>query len=196
MTKRHHAKKPRAKPSAAKHAPREGGVYSDLLAQLARTLWLPHDLDEMEKAARLAAASVLLEDINPAAGVESLLAVQMVATHVAALECLRRAMAGEASPEGRDEHLKHAERLLGIYTRQMDVLGRHRTRDQIFKQRQEQERQAAEPKIRPIMRHVFIKPDGTVDGAEDMTAVYASRLAEGKPVITPARDDAQDASIP
>ena len=38
MTKRHHAKKPRAKPSAAKHAPQDGIVNPDLLAQLSRTL--------------------------------------------------------------------------------------------------------------------------------------------------------------
>ena len=137
-------KKPRSKPAAAKPAPREGGVYADLLAQLARTLWLPHDLDEMEKAARLAAARILLEDINPAAGVESLLAVQMVATHEAAMECLRRSMAPDPSPEERDQNLKHSERLLGLYTRQMDVLGRHRAREDNRRERAQKAVQKAD----------------------------------------------------
>ena len=74
-------------------APQDGTVNPDLLAQLSATLWLPHDLDETEKAARMAAASTLLADTEPAAGIESMIVVQMVATHVPALECLRRSMA-------------------------------------------------------------------------------------------------------
>ena len=38
-------------------APQDGTVNPDLLAQLSATLWLPHDLDETEKAARMAAES-------------------------------------------------------------------------------------------------------------------------------------------
>ena len=198
MTKRHHAKKPRSKPSAPAPAPQDGIVYSDLLAQLARTLWLPHDLDETEKAARLAAASVLLEDINPAAGVESLLAVQMVATHEAAMECLRRSMAPDQSPEERDQNLKHSERLLGLYARQMDVLGRHRTREQKLRQQRNEEQraqeqqdkeqraeqqQAEEPEITRI-RRVYCPVDelrAVHEGKADMADVMAkASLAQAK----------------
>ena len=183
MTKRHHSKKPRAKSSAP--TPQDGAVNPDLLAQLARTLWLPHDLDAAEKAARLAAASVLLEDINPAAGVESMLAVQMVATHEAALECLRRSMAPDPSPEERDQNLKHSERLLALYARQMDVLGRHRTREQKLKQQRHEERRAAKPKIRK-MQHVFIQPDGTWETLEETAKREAKQTA--------ARENAQGTS--
>lgn len=46
-----------------------------------------------------------------------MLATQLVATHEAAMECLRRAMISEQSFKGRDVNLKHAEKLLQIYAR-------------------------------------------------------------------------------
>jgi dephospho-CoA kinase len=90
---------------------------------------------------RSRAARAQLEDIVPADGVESMLAVQMIATHEVSMACLHRATRGGQSPELFDQNLKHAERLLAIYTHQMEVLGRHRARE-----RQRQERQAAERK--------------------------------------------------
>ena len=59
-----------------------------------------------------------------------MLAAQMVATHNAAMECLRRAMIPEQSFHGRDQNLKHAAKLLSIYTRQIDVLDKHRGKGQ------------------------------------------------------------------
>jgi len=59
-----------------------------------------------------------------------MLATQMVATHNAAMECLRRAMLGGQTFEGRDQSLKHAAKLLSIYLRQIEVLNKHRGKGQ------------------------------------------------------------------
>ena len=93
-------------------------VNRDLLLQLANALWLPAGSDAKEKETRIRAACAAFQDINPSGGTETLLATQVVATHEAAMECLRRAMLVEMSDDGRDQNLKHAERLLAIYTRQ------------------------------------------------------------------------------
>ncbi len=111
------------------HAAEDGGVTPGLLAQLSNTLWLPHQLDEATRAARRAAARAMLADIDPAPGIESMLACQMVAAHETAMACLSRSAAPDQSPEQTDQNLKHAERLMAIYTRQVDVLDRHRIRE-------------------------------------------------------------------
>lgn len=54
----------------------------------------------------------------------------MVATHHAAMECLRRAMIVEQTLAGRDQNLKHAVKLLSIYSRQIEVLDKHRGKGQ------------------------------------------------------------------
>ena len=58
------------------------------------------------------------------------MAAQMVATHSAAMECLRRAMFEGQTFEGRDQNLKHAAKFLSIYTRQVEVLDKHRGKGQ------------------------------------------------------------------
>ena len=67
-------------------------------------------------------------------------------------------MTDDASPEIRDENLKHSERLLALYARQMDVLGRHRIRE-LKRQdliRQEQPRQKQDELHQETMKHVRI----------------------------------------
>ncbi len=59
-----------------------------------------------------------------------MLATQMVATHNAAMECLFRAMIPEISIQGRDQSLKHATKLLSIFSRQIEVLNKHRGKGQ------------------------------------------------------------------
>ena len=63
-----------------------------LIDQVNETLWIPEGLGEDEKLARIASAILLLKGIKPADEIEGMLAVQMVATHNAAMDCLRRAM--------------------------------------------------------------------------------------------------------
>jgi len=120
---------------------------SGLMAQLETVLWLPHDMDAATRAARIAAARAMLAHIDPAGGLEGMLACQMVAAHEAAMACLGRAASAGAPPEQTDQDLKHAERLMALYARQVEVLGRHRTRDQKFQEqkRREQEYREQEP---------------------------------------------------
>ncbi len=72
----------------------------------------------------------MLGEIGPRDGLEGMLSSQMVATHHAAMECLRRAMIVEQTFEGRDQNLKHGAKLLGIYTRQLEALNKHRGKGQ------------------------------------------------------------------
>jgi hypothetical protein len=131
MTRKHHA--------TPTPNPPEGVVTRDLLARLADSLWLPPGLGKAERKARIEAAQAQLEDMAPGDGMEAMLAVQMIATHEASLACLHRAARGDQSPELCDQNLKHSERLLALYTRQMEVLGRHRERE-----RQAADREAAD----------------------------------------------------
>ena len=137
-----------------------GAVSPDLLAQLENTLWLPHDLDPAIRTARRESARAMLEDIAPGDSVEGMLAVQMVATHEAAMACLGRSTAPGTSPGQTDQNLKHAERLLAIYTRQVDVLDRHRVKEAERQQRLENKRENAERRafldsVAPTQEMVF-----------------------------------------
>jgi hypothetical protein len=167
-------------------AAEDGGVSPDLQAQLEATLWLPHDVNEEEKAARRTAARAMLADIDPAEGIEAMLACQMVAAHEAAMACLVRSTAPGTSPEQTDRNLKHAERLLAIFTRQVDTLDRHRVREAERQDQLEQERRSAERKafldsVAPTQEMVFQslldfvkenEPDDDEDYDEDYDEIH------------------------
>ncbi len=93
-------------------------------------LWLGDGLTKDQTAERLVLAYALLQGIKPQGGIEGMLGAQMVAAHSAAMECLRRAMIPEQTLAGRDLNLKHAEKLLAIYARQVEVLDKHRGKGQ------------------------------------------------------------------
>ncbi len=170
------------------HTPEDTGVSPDLLAQLENILWLPDDLDEGIRTARLAAARATLAHIDPAPGIEAMLACQMVAAHEAAMACLSRSMAPAAAPELVDQNLKHAERLMALYARQTEVLGRHRAREQKRAyDRRDQEQQARQPEITEI-EEVYINPDGTEATPEELAQDRARKIADGSLVITPPLD--------
>ncbi len=105
-------------------------VQQHLINQVCQTLWMPEGLGEDEKLTRIQSAISSLQGIKPADEIEGMLAVQMVATHNAAMECLRRAMIKGQILAGRDQELKHAEKLLSIYSRQIEVLDKHRGKGQ------------------------------------------------------------------
>lgn len=100
------------------------------LNEIAELLWLPGSLDEKEKNARIVRAVELYESLKPADGAESMLAAQMVGTHTAALECLRRAAVDGQTFVGRDMALKHAQKLMALYAKQLETLNRHRGKGQ------------------------------------------------------------------
>jgi hypothetical protein len=105
-------------------------LQQHLITQVYDILWTPESLSDDEKLARIRSAISLLQGIRPADETEGMLAVQMVATHHAAMECLRRAMIVEQTFAGRDQNLKHATKLLAIYSRQIEVLDKHRGKGQ------------------------------------------------------------------
>ena len=105
-------------------------VQDQIVRQVTGALWLPKELGEEQIITRISAAIAMLEGIKPQDGIEGMLAVHMVATHSAAMECLRRAMSPDQSFEGRDANLRHGERLMAIYARQLEVLDKHRGKGQ------------------------------------------------------------------
>lgn len=128
------------------YAPAVGTVRPELLAQLSAVLWLPDDLNGERKAARTEMARALLEDMAPAPGIEGLLAVQMVATHMVAMDCLCRTTACDLTDGERDRAMGQAGRLMGLYVRQTDVLGRHRARETRARETRARETGAREAK--------------------------------------------------
>ena len=54
-------------------------------------------------------------DMAPKDDIERMLVTQMIGTHEAATECLRRAMIQGQGFESRDVNLKHAEKLMAVY---------------------------------------------------------------------------------
>ena len=101
-----------------------------LINQVYDALWLPEGLSDEERMARIQSAISMLQGINPADEIEGMLAAQMVSTHNAIMECLRRAMIEGQPPAVRDQNLKHATKLLSIYSRQIEVLNKHRGKGQ------------------------------------------------------------------
>ena len=72
----------------------------------------------------------LLAGIGPKDAVESMLAAQMVATHDAAMALLKRSHHPQQDFPGMDMTLKHAIRLLQLYTRQVETLAKYRGKGQ------------------------------------------------------------------
>jgi hypothetical protein len=62
--------------------------------------------------------------------IEAMLAVQMVATHEAAMECFRRAALAEQTFAGRELGLKYADKLVRSFAALTDALNRHRGKGQ------------------------------------------------------------------
>ena len=100
------------------------------MEQVAAALWLPEGKTREEKQQAVKAAYGALQAIAPQSELEGMLAAQMISTHNAAMECLRRAMIPDQSLKGHDQNLKHATKLLAIYERQLAALDKHRGRGQ------------------------------------------------------------------
>ncbi len=84
------------------------------LNQMISILWLPSGASGEIELRTVNAALASLEKLAPRDESEGMLASQMVATHHAAMECLRRAMIPNQTFEGREQNLKHATKLLGV----------------------------------------------------------------------------------
>lgn len=100
------------------------------LFEIAELIWLPSNLDEEQRNARIIRAIELYEGLKPKGSAEGMLAIQMVGTHSMALECLRRASLENQSFEGRDQNLKLAQKLMALFAQQMATLDKHRGKGQ------------------------------------------------------------------
>lgn len=100
------------------------------LNEIVHLLWLPEGLSKKDQDARLIKAIDLFESIKPTDGIEAMLAAQMVGTHEATMECLRRAMIPGQIFEVRNASLGHAQKLMALYTRQLAALDKHRGKGQ------------------------------------------------------------------
>ncbi len=101
-----------------------------LASEVGRTLCLPAGLSKDEKLERMKSAMVMFREIRPQGNLEGMLAAQMVAAHSTAMEFLRRAMHEEQSLVGQTQNLNHAMKLMSMYTRQLEVLDKHRGKGQ------------------------------------------------------------------
>jgi hypothetical protein len=97
-----------------------------LLTQLVDTLWMPPDLPDAERTSKAQAAIAALRGIAPRDELEGLLATQMLSTHAAVMECMRRSMIPDISPQERDSSLRHAAKLFTIFMKQLETLNRNR----------------------------------------------------------------------
>jgi hypothetical protein len=100
-------------------------LQKGLFRQLLETLWLPKDLSDEEIDARWHAGIATLIAIRPQDALEGNLALQMVATHNAALECLKLGILAGQTPYGFD-YIKQAEKLMSLSLRQLEALDKHR----------------------------------------------------------------------
>lgn len=102
----------------------------ELLDQVLRSLWLPEWKSEEQKVQAAQAAYDALKQIGPRTELEGMLAAQMLSTHNAVMECLRRSMKEEQTFDGREYNLKQAAKLMQLYTRQLEALDKHRGKGQ------------------------------------------------------------------
>jgi hypothetical protein len=152
----------------------DNAVHMARINEIASALWIPEGSSETDIHNRLAAAIQMFVELKPKNGVEGMLATQMVATHSAAMECMRRAMIEGQSFEGRDQNLKHAGKLMQTFARQMEVLDKHRGKGQ--------------QKI--TVEHVTVEAGGqAIVGNVTSAAAEASRPAPEKPMLAQEQEE-------
>lgn len=108
----------------------ENDLTNQKINEIGQLLWFHEDASEETKHARIVRALELYESLEPADGAEGMLAAQMVGAHDAALECLKRAALSNQTFAGRDMALKHANKLMTLYTQQLAALNKHRGKGQ------------------------------------------------------------------
>ncbi|MFG6611626.1 hypothetical protein [Sulfitobacter sp. 1A12057] len=108
----------------------EVDLETQKMNEIAQLVRLPDSLSKAEQNTRLARALDLYESLAPTDGLEGMLAAQMVGTHHAALDCLRMAAVPGQTFASRDMNLKHAQKLMALYTQQMAALNKHRGKGQ------------------------------------------------------------------
>jgi hypothetical protein len=111
-----------------------GGSQSDdwnetLVDQTIAALWHGgKDIDARKK--QVTGAVAALVGTGPRDEMEGMIATQMIATHNASMECLRRAMIPDQHPDARQANLNQANKLSRTYAALMDALNKHRGKGQ------------------------------------------------------------------
>lgn len=108
----------------------DDAILTQKINEIEKLLWVHDNASKDEKHSRIVRALELYASLEPMDGLEGMLATQMVGTHDAAMECLRRAALPNQTFEGRDMALKHAQKLMSLYAKQVAALGKHRGKGQ------------------------------------------------------------------
>ncbi|MBC7949079.1 MAG: hypothetical protein H7Y42_14430 [Chitinophagaceae bacterium] len=72
----------------------------------------------------------IIDQIKPKGALESLLAVQMIGCHNAAVEMMKRALLSEQTTDGVDANINRATKLMRTFTAQTEALSRLRGKGQ------------------------------------------------------------------
>jgi hypothetical protein len=130
----------RKKPQAVLRLPRPsdmkgeqkaiGGSMSDdwnvvVANQVINTIWTKH-LDDGDADRLRTAAVEALMGIKPQGEIEGMFGAQLIACHLASMECYRRAMLPDQSLEVRHSNLNSANKLSRTYSSLLEALNRHR----------------------------------------------------------------------
>jgi hypothetical protein len=100
------------------------------LQELMNTIWVPPSTSVEASNALLVKAIDMFNDFKVEDGIEGMMAVQMIGTHHAIVECFRRAMIPDQPLNAQKVYLSQAERLMGLYARHLAALDKHRGRGQ------------------------------------------------------------------
>ena len=100
-----------------------------LIDRALESCWLKHS-DAKTREQQLGAVGAALAGIGPEDELEGMLAVQLLASHNAAMECYRRAMLAEQTFEARQENLNLANKCSRTFAALVEALDRHRGKGQ------------------------------------------------------------------
>ena len=100
-----------------------------------------------------------MHQLGPQDVLEGFIAVQMIVTHIAALDASRRSLHVEQTAEGRTAYLSLARKLMMLFTAQMDALNRHRGKATVQ---------------RVVVERVFVAP-----GAQAVVGAVSSGRGDG-----------------
>lgn len=119
-----------AKDIAAVLGTEDRDLQNHRMLSLVHLLRISENDDREKRDLIMISATQALIDMAPKDDIERMLVTQMIGTHEAAIECLRRAMIEGQGFESRDVNLKHAEKLMAVYTKQIEALNKHRGKGQ------------------------------------------------------------------
>ena len=75
-------------------------------------------------------ALALLNELKPRDAAETMLCTQMIGAQILAMQCMRTAAFPATTAKSREASLRHAERMMRIFTQQLDALNKHRGKGQ------------------------------------------------------------------